>query len=455
VFQILHNGKSVDISPPLDRDEDRDFPASLYTAMVQGTDTYLGDRPPSDRVVLLQLVMAECGEMQGSNTRDVFQCLDYLSAKQNEYLIAPIERFRARSDDGDADLLGVSATSHELETPKKVCEGPIIPYHIWWSGPPTWRVELFIKAYLFTQNLPCSRLWVWINGEHQHNVTGKWLLDPRFKRFLPLIESGDIILKEFRLPPKVPLPPENGFDELDKGRYYINPGRPNSRGEMLVADSVIRDASGQEGLQFYDNASQVPYYDKALSDVARFIIIHLHGGIYIDAGKILLRDIRPLLLTNIAFIEKPDPNEPYGNALIAINGNSSISTYILRGGTRMGLFFHAAVLQRMFVQENRDGNNYDTELVRLEDAIFDPIWAESHGQREGRCTVPCLSSYTSVFKAAPVRNEWQSFDGESFSGAEYNRTLENFYRDAFAYHIHGQVWCFITQYAFIFVQMLT
>jgi hypothetical protein len=211
------------------------------------------------------------------------------------------------------------------------------------------------KAYLYTQNLPCSRLWVWINGEHKQNVTGAWMDDLRFQRFLHLIESDDIILKEFRLPARVLLPPESGSDELYKERYYGSPGWANSRGERLVADSVIKDASSQEWLQLYNDASQVTYYDKALSDVARFTILHLHGGIYIDAGTILLRDIRPFLLTNTAFIEKPDPKEPFGNALIAINANSSISSYILRGGTRMGLFFHAAVLQRMFIQELATG----------------------------------------------------------------------------------------------------
>jgi hypothetical protein len=256
---------------------------------------------------------------------------------------------------------------------------------------------------------------------------------------MPLVETGHIIVKQWMLPARMPLPSRDSIDELDKARYYRNPGRANLKDVTLVADSVLQDATGQEWLQFYDDENQVIYYEKAISDVARFAIIHMHGGIYLDPGTILLRDIRPLLLSNISFIEKPDPKEPFGNPIIALPANSSISSYILRGGTRMGLFFHAAVLHRMFVKEGRDGNDYNGGLVRLEDAIFDPIWAESHDLREGRCTVPCLSSYVSVFKAAPVWNEWESFDGEPHGGATYNRTLENFYRGAFAYHIHGQV----------------
>jgi hypothetical protein len=439
VLQILHKKGIVDTSPPRDRDDTGDFPASLFTSTVQGTDSYLGHRPPANSVVNLQLVMEECEGMNNPVTRDVFRCLEFLSTKQNTYLIAPSEPSQTRSGDDNLEVVDKSATTGPAENAANMCDGPIIPYHIWWSGPPTWRVELFIKAYLHTQNLPCSRLWIWVDGKHKEFAVGMWFLDPRFQRFVPLVETGDIIVKEWILPARVPLPPRNIVDELDKVRYYRSPGRTNSKGETLVADSVIQDASGQEWLQFSDDEHQVTYYDKAISDVARFAIIHMYGGIYLDAGTILFRDIRPLLLTNIAFIEKPDPKEPFGNAIIALLANSSISSYVLRGGTRMGLFFHAAVLQRMFVHEGRDGNDYNGGLVRLEDAIFDPIWAESHDLREGRCTVPCLSSYVSVFKATPVRNEWESFDGEPLGGAAYNRTLENFYRGAFAYHIHGQV----------------
>jgi hypothetical protein len=432
ILQIWHEG-IVDTSPPLDRDDTGDFPASLFTSMVQGADSYLGHRPPTNSVMNLQLLMEECEGTNNPITRDVFRCLEFLSTKRDLYLITPSEPSQHLSGDGE------SAVTDPVDHSANMCDGPIIPYHIWWSGLPTWRVELFIKAYLHTQNLPCSRLWIWVDGRAGENSVGMWFVDQRFRRFMPLVETGDIVVKQWMLPSRIPLPPRDSIDELDKARYYRNPRRTDSKGVKLVADSVLQDAAGQEWLQFYDDENQIIYYEKALSNVARFSIIHMHGGIYLDPGTILLRDIRPLLLSNISFIEKPDPREPFGNAIIALPANSSISSYILRGGTRMGLFFHAAVLQRMFVKEGRDGNNYNGGLVRLEDAIFDPIWAESHGTREGRCTVPCLNSYVSVFKAAPVQNEWESFDGERLGGAAYNRTLENFYKGAFAYHIHGQV----------------
>ena len=440
VAQIFHQEIIVDGAPPLDMDDDVEFPMTALPPIVQGIDSFLGHRPPTNSIVNLQLLMEECGGLSNSVPKDVFRCLEFLSTKQDKYIIPPSEAPEAQPRGDNFEALDNVASIDAPFASTDMCDGPFIPYHIWGGNSPTWRIELFIKAYLHTQNLLCSRLWIWVDGKHEDYVLSKWVLDQRFRRFMPLIENGDVILREWTLPAQVPLPPRNTSNEFDQARYYKYPGGANSRGERLVADSVLQDASGQEWLVFYEDENQITYYDKAVSDVARFTIVHMYGGIYLDSGAILLRDIRPLLLSNTAFIEKPDPREPFGNSIIALPANSSISSYMLRGGTRMGLFFHAAILHRMFVREGRDGNRYDDGgLVRLEDAIFDPIWAESHGLREGRCTIPCLSSYVSVFKSAAERNEWESFDGNSLGGNSYNRTLENFYRGAFAYHIHGQV----------------
>lgn len=47
------------------------------------------------------------------------------------------------------------------------------------------------------------------------------------------------------------------LNELAKARYYTQPGRPNTKGEVSVAHSVVRDSSRQERVQIYHD------YDKA------------------------------------------------------------------------------------------------------------------------------------------------------------------------------------------------
>jgi hypothetical protein len=81
-----------------------------------------------------------------------------------------------------------------------------------------------------------------------------WLRYPRFQRFMPLVIRGDIILREWKLPSRVPLPTH--LDELDRSRYYTHPGTPTALGERLVADSIVRDSTGQEWVQIYRDGDE-------------------------------------------------------------------------------------------------------------------------------------------------------------------------------------------------------
>jgi hypothetical protein len=221
----------------------------------------------------------------------------------------------------------------------------------------------------------------------------------------------------------------------------------------------------------------------AVSDAVRFVVLHLYGGAYFDMDVVMLRDMRPLLIgRGHAFAERwaahPRPGE-YNTAIMSLTANSSLSSYLLRGGVRMGLNFHPRVIGRMAVKDKR---NY--ELPMLETAVFDPIWTEFNRDRLGRCTVPCVHDYGQVFKAKIMKDEWESFDREpletvsnktspnpiseikrkdegeivlaegmkfdrdTLSRTKYkieqdnypptNRTLEHFFRGAWTYHVHNQ-----------------
>jgi hypothetical protein len=214
---------------------------------------------------------------------------------------------------------------------------------------------------------------------------------------------------------------------------------------------------------------------------------------------LMLRDMRPLLLPKEhAFAERwaahPHPGD-YNTAIMSLSANSSLSSYLLFGGIRMGVNFHPRVLGRMAWKDGRD-----QEFKMFETAAFDPIWTEFNWDREGRCTVPCLRDYSAVFKgkAGAIKDEWESYDGpqletidlkepqrkelkaraideeeaakhadkaphDSFQASideetqlrnegvisDYifeqdkfppnNRTLSNFFRGAWTYHIHNQV----------------
>jgi hypothetical protein len=436
--------------------------------IIRGTDAYLGERPHVNAVANLSMLIEECrGTYEHlKNIYNGYRCLDFLSTKEDKYLNIPeqvasyLHVHALDYTESDNNTLDPSTLINVINTSKSMlgsCEGPIVPYHIWWTGLPIWRIELFIKSYFYTQNLACSKLWIWINSDHHPGALDAWLHYPRFQRFMPLVARGDIILKEWKLPPRVPLPAH--VDELDRARYYTQPGKANARGERLVADSIIRDSTGQEWVQIYKDGDepQLTYYIVAVSDAARLIILHLHGGVYMDPDMLLLRDLRPLLLGSQGFAERwgttTDPMA-YNNGFLYIPANSTISSYLLLGGTRMGLVYHFLALGRMLVEEDRDDRHIDDahSLLKLENAFFDPMWVEIDKQRMGRCTVPCITRFEQIFQGAPVNGEWESFDGEPLEGSVsvdngtavngngaviVNRTLENFYRGAYAIHVHN------------------
>lgn len=96
----------------------------------------------------------------------------------------------------------------------------------------------------------------------------------------------------------------------------------------------------------------------------------------------------------------------------------------------------------MIRKEKKDNRNKGG-LIMLENGFFDPATAWFFGKEEtGQCTVPCILDFGDVFKALPIDEEWSGFHGERIEGVlegGNNRTLQNFFRGAWAYHIHNQV----------------
>lgn len=484
---------------------------------VKVKDDYMGPRPHVDTVADLHMLVEECrGTYNGiEKMRNVFDCLQFFANDEKRYYSLPEGSDRASAQDprqaeyADADGHGRTLTRYVSEQEAKIangsdigtCPGPIIPYHVYWTGPATWRVEVFIKSYLYTQNLACSRLWLWLDSDRNpHAVEDMLNKDALFARFLPFVERGDVVLKAWKFPSRIPLPKDE--DNKNGYGYYSTPGKPNAKGEKAVAENVVEDKDGQQWLVL--TPKQMTFLPVAVSDAVRFVVLHIHGGAYFDMDVLMLRDMRPLLLPKEhAFAERwaahPHPGD-YNTAIMSLTANSSISAYMLYGGIRMGLNFHPRVLGRMAWKDNRD-----QEFLMLETAAFDPIWTEFNWDREGRCTVPCLRDYGAVFKGkeGALKDEWESYDGpqleaidlqeaqptelrkrgreehddtpasavttpksehvDSFQAtldeevelrqagvvSDYvlsedkfppnNRTLENFFRGAWTYHIHNQV----------------
>ncbi|PBP27765.1 glycosyltransferase family 32 protein, partial [Diplocarpon rosae] len=464
-------------------------------SLVMPRDNYFGKRPHVDTVANLTKLVEECrGSYENIEKMPyVYDCLKYLAEGEEEYFYKPSRGERASeqpprhaeyldADGEDNTLAEYPEYKAGTKESRGRCNGPIVPYHVYWTGPATWRVELFIKSHFHTQNIPCVRLLIWLDGDRDANAVDKMRnQDPLFQKFRPFVTRGDIVLKTWRFPSRIPLPKGDNTDGVG---YYKTPGKPDSKNETLVADGLLRDASGQEWLVLTEK--QMTFLPVAVSDAVRFVVLHLYGGVYFDMDVIMLRDMRPLLIGDEhSFAERwgghPSPGD-YNTAIMSLSANSSLSSYLLRGGVRMGLNFHPRVIGVMAVKDQRN-----REFHMLETAAFDPIWTEFNWGLLGKCTVPCIHDYSQVFKgknAFPSKDEWKAYDGpqlepapaksrthfwevrdaeraathvkaeaaahdqEALREAEYrieedpypptNRTMEHFFRGAWTYHIHNQ-----------------
>lgn len=428
-------------------------------------DDYLGPRPHVDTIANLTFLVEQCREIEeGGGVDDVVHCLSILQNAENEYFSVATKTLTARASEpvakredgvhavavGDSlvkHLADISAGQTDSKSFFGTCTGPIIPFHVYWTGSATWRVELFIKAYLYTQNLPCSRLWLWLDSDLDANAVEKMLCeDIIFQRFRPLVARGDIVLKSWSFPTRVPLARESAdvamIPDLRKNMVTED-------GETVLANGIVQDKDGQQWLNFKSpHASLAPVQ---VSDAVRFIVLHLHGGVYCDMDVLLLRDMRPLLLPDPAsgprafaeqWVERCGPYD-YNTAVISIPANSSLSSYLLRGGVRMGMNFHPRVIGRMLWSDGKAD-----ELKMLHNAVFDPLVTNLRREGTDTCTVPCHKNFESAFmgEVEEREKEWSNYRGEVAEGlmddggvGVGNRSLANFFRGAWAYHVHNQV----------------
>jgi hypothetical protein len=399
-------------------------------------DDFYGPRPHVDTEADLHMLVEECrGTYAGiEKMRNVFDCLQFFANDEKRYYSLPDSSARASAQDPHhAEYVNADGHDNTLDhyvsvdeavpangTDIGTCPGPIIPYHVYWTGPATWRVEVFIKSYLYTQNLACSRLWIWLDSDRNPRAVEDMLTkDALFARFLPFVERGDVTLKAWKFPSRIPLPK----DEEDKNGfgYYSSPAKPNAKGEKAVAENIVEDSNGQQWLVL--TAKQMTFLPVAVSDAVRFVVLHIHGGAYFDMDVLMLRDMRPLLLPKEhSFAERwaahPHPGD-YNTAIMSLTANSSLSSYLLYGGIRMGLNFHPRILGRMAWKDGRD-----QEFLMLETGAFDPIWTEFNWDREGRCTVPCLRDYGAVFKGkqGALKDEWESYDGPQLEAVDLGQS---------------------------------
>lgn len=348
---------------------------------------FLGNRPHAHTLINVTNIVAACQGHDSNGWRDTRNCLRHLRYDEQSYQRVDLSKDYAC----------------EPNNPVK--------YHTYWRGPLTWRVSFMLKSWLFTQNLHCSRIFLWLDGDYDLESVENAMRSIELAPFLPLVELGLIVLQKWIYPPGVYIPREYQDDDFGEG-------------DIL-----------------YFRSYQIPRGAVAVSDSARFIILHLEGGLYFDMDTMFLRDLRPLLITpGLSFAERWGAHAgagEYNTAYLQVVPNSSLSSRILQGAAKMGVNFHPRILGRMLAK-----TGHTMDLVMFETALFDPLWSEFDQDRTGACCTPCLTNFGQFFEPGPINLEWSTFHQNDTAPVEplnaSNRTLSHFYRGAYTYHIHNQ-----------------
>ncbi|EIW87349.1 hypothetical protein CONPUDRAFT_134549 [Coniophora puteana RWD-64-598 SS2] len=320
-------------------------------------------------------------------------------------------------------------------------------FHMFWTGPFTDKPYASILSFLFTQNLglhlPAGaaevagvcrpQYWIWINPEHFERFrspaaaraamlesleTNPWsapFLDGRFR--------DAIKFKMWNTTEQLDSIPEIKDDWraysgslLNSGGHIIDVAPGGANANANNADEAAGAGAGAKAKsEEYDKGSVV------LSDMARFVLCHRFGGIYVDADTLFLRDWSELFHTRHAFAYRWSRLDKYNTAVLRLNRRSALGSWLFRTAFRNNLDFHP-----MTVTQYAKDAYLDALLRMLPDALFDSAWLNTEEFQRDRPPQPYFVAFDNFFHTPA-----------SASAQPQALGFEGFFRGAYSYHFHN------------------
>ncbi|KAJ8083255.1 hypothetical protein PM082_009127 [Marasmius tenuissimus] len=161
-----------------------------------------------------------------------------------------------------------------------------------------------------------------------------------------------------------------------------------------------------------------------LSDMARFVLCHRFGGIYLDADTILLRDWEKLWGWKGAFAYRWLRLEKYNNAVLRMHRNSALGSFLFRTALKNGLDFHPMTVSRYLADAY-----LEDLLLRLPDALFDSAWLNTEYYQRDRPPQLYFTEFSEFFDT-PL----------AASAAPQTLGFHGFFKGAYSYHFHNFWW---------------
>ena len=319
------------------------------------------------------------------------------------------------------------STSCDEENPRR--------FHMFWTGPFTDKPYMGLMSFLYTQNVGLHthqsqaessycrpQFWVWINpgpaaalpnpsalrdmyDQLKNNAWAAPLLHPRFKDIVQfklwntteqldgvpelkdewralstsLFNSGGHIIDvpEAKVKSKPVVTSTRASTSSRTGGNGTEQLEPSPTNVDQSEDDDMFNRMGSKSSDSYDKLSVV------LSDMARFVLCHRFGGIYLDADTLLLRDWEELWGWTGAFAYRWSRLEKYNTAILRMNKNSALGSFLFRTALRNGLDFHPMSVSKYTKDAYLEGL-----LLRLPDALFDSAWLNTEYYQRDRPPQP-------------------------------------------------------------------
>ncbi|SJL15676.1 uncharacterized protein ARMOST_19180 [Armillaria ostoyae] len=338
-----------------------------------------------------------------------------------------------------------------LETPCDP-ENPRI-FHMFWAGPITDKPYMVLLSFLFTQNTglyvknypetsACrAQFWLWVNPgpaaavpnpsalhdmfeELKSNPWASPFLHPRFKDVIQFklwntteqLDGVPELKNEWR-----------SMETLFKsGAHVVHVPQEESQASANTTASATKKAAGDPMINRLGSKSSSEYdrLSVILSDMARFILCHRFGGVYLDADTILLRDWEELFGWKGAFAYRWSRLPNYNTAVLHMSKGSALGTFLFRMALNNGLDFHPMTITKYMNEAAMNGL-----LLRLPDALFDSAWLNTEEFQRDRPPQPYFTEFSDFFETPTVS-----------SAAPQALGFEGFFSGAYSYHYHNQWW---------------
>jgi len=337
-------------------------------------------------------------------------------------------------------------------------------FHMFWTGPFTDKPYLALLSFLFTQNTGIHhheyphdspicrpRFWMWINpgpaasipnpnalrdmfNQLKLNPWASPFLHPRFKDVIKFklwntTEQLDGVpeLKDEWRAMKETLFNSGGhvISVPDKAKEHGS-SHPGGNGTVSMTLAINKTAE-EEDILSRTGSKSASSYDKLsviLSDMARFVLCHRFGGIYLDADTIFLRDWEELWGWKGGFAYRWSRLEKYNTAVLRMNKGSALGTFLFRTALKNGLDFHPMTVSRYTADAHLEGL-----LLRLPDALFDSAWLNTEYYQRERPPQPYFTEFGDFFDT-PTQN----------SAAPQALGFDGFFKGAYSYHFHNFWW---------------